>query len=366
MKRHVNKAIIAVVASMALLLALAASPVLGDDGKGERDYGRAKEAQEAHTDGLLAIEGVVGTAVGLNDSGEPSVKVYTEREGVRGVPKRLNGVPVEVRVTGRIVAQAAPTDTFPRPVPIGVSSGSERLVQIGGSLFCTVGTLGVRVTDGTNVYALSNNHVYAQENDGRIGDRILQPGRVDMTAQACGSPQEINDAVIGTLSDFQEIEFKRRATNVIDAAIALTSTADVGTGTPIDGYGTPSSTTVAASVGMPVQKYGRTTGLTTGTVTDINATVLVSYNSGTARFVNQVVIEGDAGAFSAGGDSGSLIVTQGGNNPVALLFAGSSVVTIGNPIDAVLARFGVTIDGEAPAPPTLTSIAVAPTAASIV
>jgi hypothetical protein len=51
-------------------------------------------------------------------------------------------------------------------------------------------------------------------------------------------------------------------------------------------------------------------------------------------------------------DSGSLIVTDDANlNPVALLFAGSSTVTIANRIDLVLNRFGVTIDGSAPPPP---------------
>ena len=37
------------------------------------------------------------------------------------------------------------------------------------------------------------------------------------------------------------------------------------------------------------------------------------------------------GTFSAGGDSGSLIVTQRGNNPVGLLFAGSSQFTFATP-----------------------------------
>ena len=57
--------------------------------------------------------------------------------------------------------------------------------------------------------------------------------------------------------------------------------------------------------------------------------------------------------MSAGGDSGSLLVVDGkGRNraddlkPVGLLFAGSSSVTIHNPIDAVLSAFGVTIDGN--------------------
>jgi hypothetical protein len=97
-------------------------------------------------------------------------------------------------------------------------------------------------------------------------------------------------------------------------------------------------------VGLAVKKQGRTTGLTTGEVSGINATVTVSYGSvGTARFVNQIVIT--PGTFSAGGDSGSLIVTADENkNPVGLLFAGSDTHTIANPIGLVLDNFGVTID----------------------
>jgi len=66
--------------------------------------------------------------------------------------------------------------------------------------------------------------------------------------------------------------------------------------------------------------------------------------------VDQLIIS--PGTFSGGGDSGSLIVTDDANlNPVGLLFAGSSSVTIGNRIDLVLQRFGVVIDGFAPPPP---------------
>jgi hypothetical protein len=258
----------------------------------------------------------------------------------------LDGVPVEVEVTGELVAQA---DLFARPAPIGVSSGTERLIVYRGHLYCTTGTLGARVKDATAfVYALSNAHVYAGEGSktsgtvqvGANGDRILVPGRVDMTDQACGSQQEIDRAVIGTLSNYVPIEFSRTANNTVDAAIA--STTEVGPGTPLDGYGVPSSSTVAATLGQAVQKYGRTTGLTTGQVTGLNATVLIRYDKGLARFVNQIVFT----SLSAGGDSGSLIVTDDGHNsPVALLFAGGSSSTIGNPIGLVLSALGVTLDG---------------------
>ena len=101
---------------------------------------------------------------------------------------------------------------------------------------------------------------------------------------------------------------------------------------------------------MSVTKYGRTTGETPGEVDAINATIRICYKprgpfmcGQVAVFVGQVVIT--PGTFSAGGDSGSGIVTNDGNlNPVALLFAGSSSHTIANPIDAVLSAFGVTVD----------------------
>ena len=114
-----------------------------------------------------------------------------------------------------------------------------------------------------------------------------------------------------------------------------------------------------------MQKYGRTTKLTHGQITGINATVDVCYEVffifciKSARFVDQLIIE--PGSFSGGGDSGSLIVTDDQNkNPVGLLFAGSSTQTIANRIDLVLNNFGVHVDGGAPPPPPtpVTDVAV--------
>lgn len=313
----------------------------------------AIEAQERHTGGLMAMEGVVGVAVGARADGKPVIKVYTEAPGVAGFPRTLDGVPVMVEVSGKVFARAKlpgngpgggpgdtgtapdPCDSDPtapceRPVPIGVSTGHPDI---------TAGTIGCRVTDGTNVYALSNNHVYADENRATIGDAVIQPGAFDLGS----SPADD----IGTLYDFEPIDFSG-GDNTIDAAIALSSTSLLGNATPSDGYGTPRSTIRQATVRLRVMKYGRTTGQTNGRVAAINATVNVGYDSGVARFVHQLIIV--PGTFSAGGDSGSLIVTRGGRRnarrPVGLLFAGSPVITVANPIGAVLNRFGVGIDGQ--------------------
>jgi hypothetical protein len=95
---------------------------------------------------------------------------------------------------------------------------------------------------------------------------------------------------------------------------------------------------------LSVAKSGRTTGFTTGTIGSINTSVSVQYQAGCGQgkkfvvsYTNQVVI--NSSTFSAGGDSGSLIVTNDStHNPVALLYAGSSTTTIGNPIGDVLAQ----------------------------
>lgn len=330
MNRRIFCKILLVVVVVLGLFAL--SGVLEAAGNSGAAFDRVKAVQEAHTNRLMAVKGVVGTAIGLDESGGHVVAVLLERPGVQGIAKKLDGVPVKTVVTGKISALSDPTAKFERPVPIGVSTGHPAI---------TAGTIGCRVIDGEgNVYALSNNHVYANENQASIGDAVIQPGTYDKGT----SPADD----IGTLADFEPIVFSRKAGNEIDAAIALSLTANLDNATPTDGYGTPNSAIATAVPGQNVQKFGRTTGLTKGKVTAVNATVDVGYGPGkTARFVKQIVIE--PGGFSAGGDSGSLIVTDDENlNPIGLLFAGSSTHTIANQIGLVLSRFGVTVDGQTP------------------
>jgi Carboxypeptidase regulatory-like domain len=322
-------------------------------GSSDDGLARAIAAQQKYTDALMTKAGVVGTAVGEGEGAQPVMLVLLEYGGVAGIPDSLDGVPVRPLVTGKIYALAKPggasassTSSYwwSRPVPIGVSTGNANE--------CAAGTISCRVTNGTNVYALSNNHVYARENKASFGEEVMQPGLYDAVPQCSYNSAD----VIGNLAEFAPIVFSRSANNVIDAAIASTTTSNLGTATPSGGYGTPSSTTATPALDMAVQKYGRTTGLTLGQVTGINATVLISYGQGkTARFVNQIIVT--PGGFSAAGDSGSLIVTTDGtNSPVGLLFAGSSSDTIANPIDAVLSHFGVSIDSSSTSTLTTGSI----------
>ena len=141
---------------------------------GARGLDRAIAAQEEHNGALLALDGVVGTGVGAGTNGTALIYVFTESTGVRGIPSHVDGVTVVPSVTGKIsalhhrpghgggpgsgVVDPTPTPTpTPTPgpadtrAPIGGSTGTERLITDGTNLFCTVGTLGARVSDGTNL-----------------------------------------------------------------------------------------------------------------------------------------------------------------------------------------------------------------------
>ena len=93
-----------------------------------------------------------------------------------------------------------------------------------------------------------------------------------------------------------------------------------------------------ARLKMIVQKSGRTTGHTMGKIKDISATMKVSYGKKAALFRNQILTT----AMSQGGDSGSLVLDQK-NRAVGLLFAGSDLATLCNPIQEVLKLLEVTM-----------------------
>ena len=364
-----------------------ASPPIGGetmqaDNRMERIHAATAVHRRQHLR-LLEIKDVLGSGIGLGSNREPVIKVFTSRHGVIGIPDTLEGVPIITEVSGPFYARRGETcdaksttsdgvctnaERWPLPVPTGVSIGHPDI---------TAGTIGARVTNGdrTKVYVLSNNHVLAKVNQANIGDFILQPGAFDDGLTP-------GDAV-ATLTAFEPIKFCEvfwiwvfcddADINTIDAAIAESDSRSLGFATPLGehgsmvGYGAPSSTlhpaygnpqtlgdeNLAQLLNVEVQKFGRTTGMTVGTVTAINATLDVCYDSSCtsiARFEDQLIVT--PGTFSAGGDSGSLVVTNDGSKqPVGLLFAGSDTQTIINRIDLVLNRFDVTVDEGSMAQP---------------
>jgi hypothetical protein len=243
------------------------------------------------------------------------------------------------------------------PVKLGTTGGNANDSSTnGGFITCCGGTLGSLVSRAGNQYILSNNHVLARTDLAALGENIIQPGLIDANCSATTT------TTVGHLSQFVSLEANSNHP-VADAAIAqvvlgtvdpsgtileLGGTTSGGLptdGPPHQGPGITPAQAVASPHNGLVAKSGRTTGLTCSTITATTLTVLIDYQKGcgtgktfTATFSNQVSVAGGSagGNFSAEGDSGSLIVTRDTADPVALLFGGSDVDTVGNPVGDVL------------------------------
>jgi hypothetical protein len=266
--------------------------------------------------------------------------------------------PTQAAAAGCTISAGGPgvnQATQTAPVKLGTSGGNV-LDTSGG--FCCSGTLGSLVTRNGVDFILSNNHVLAKSDKGRIGppgDAISQPGLVD-THPACNAGLT---QTVANLSQFVNLEKTMTApgppptfTAPADAALAQIVSGQVDTTGAILQLGVvsgglaqpapPANTTVAPVIGMPVAKSGRTSGLTCSTIAAINVNVEVGYDaacgsSATAFNViysNQIDIFSTT--FSAPGDSGSLIVEAQTAEPVGLLYAGSDTDTVANPIQDVL------------------------------
>jgi len=181
------------------------------------------------------------------------------------------------------------------------------------------------------IYILSNNHVLANSNFAKLGDPILQPGPQD------GGKKDID--TIAVLSTYVPIDFS--GLNRIDAALAE----------PLDYHNVlPEIPYLGRVFGITyprlrsrVMKYGRTTGLTSGFLIAINATIKILIGNSYVLFENQIVIEKDGDKFSDRGDSGSLILDSE-RRAIGLLFTGSETgVTFANPIYEILSYFSVDI-----------------------
>lgn len=239
-----------------------------------------------------------------------------------------------------------PTSYFPRPIPMGVSISNTPSLP-----YIYAGTAGMRVRAFTNPakkFILSNNHVLGSvgptlcPDTAPVGTWSLQPGTLDIG----NDPGHDSTYVAGIFVKAVKLVTGGTARNLVDAAISATTTA-YATSTILD-IGTPAVAYVAPSVGLPVMKSGRTTGVTNGTVSTVNMTVFVNYGSGcnVYRFIKQVEIT--PAGFSSGGDSGSAILDTASKAPIGLLFAGSSTSTVGNDILNVYRALGVVVDGDTP------------------
>jgi hypothetical protein len=302
------------------------------------------------------------------------------------LPASVASFPTDVVECEQPKALQDPTKRH-RPAPGGVSYGH---VDI------TAGTLGgwVRRPDAL-WYALTNAHVGADVNRAARGDANLQPGPIDGGSPGAdtlgtldqrvhihmgdsppsGNPCEGGDGgkkgkqlawraymapanwlarlvhcpnrlrVVNLVTD-RHAQSQHPACipqawpNLVDACVVGPAPEDDVHLGMLSGTVTYPTAVGDAVLGSPVEKYGRTTRRTHGEVIGVSATSRVSYGAdGTALFDDQLIIEGVGGDFSAGGDSGSWVVSEG--LLVGLLFAGGGGVTIANRAPNVFSILGV-------------------------
>jgi hypothetical protein len=314
----------------------------------------AQQVKRRNESRLMRLRNVVAVGVGFKTVGgvqtdEVAVVVSVVNklpliqlpESAR-VPSALGGVQTDVIETGQIFALQDPTQKM-RPARPGVSLGHHQI---------TAGTFGCLVQRNGQVFILSNNHILANSNKAQMGDAILQPGPHDGGTLAdqigtleqfipvgfgisagCGcSPFALLLRLLGLASP----RINEPGNNTVDCAIARPLSADL-VNADILNIGIPSGVGTV-TLGTPVQKSGRTTGLTSGEITQLDVTVSVLYGTQIAVFRNQLM----TGARSQGGDSGSAVLDMN-RQVVGLLFAGSNTATIMNPIQLVLEALQVQV-----------------------
>lgn len=306
---------------------------------------------------LISLPNVVGFGHGMKyvkgiQTQEEALMVFVEKKVSETqltpeelIPKTINNIKTDVFEIGKLVPHNIMKNYAPyshsdkkmgniyenvfaysgisrtsriRPAPPGVSIGHYEI---------TAGTFGAVVYDDNTgqPLILSNNHVLANATNGiddrsSLGDPILQPGPYD------GGLNPFN--TIASLYRF--VPLSDNGVNFIDAAVAqplrrsliVPRILEIGN---VKGTTTP-------SLGMMVKKSGRTTGLSYGQIIATAASVLVSYSeSRVLLFENQILTTN----MSLPGDSGSLLLNMR-NKAIGLLFAGSSSITVHNPIGLVL------------------------------
>lgn len=298
--------------------------------------------------GLSGLDNIVGIGIGRKagpaaSSGRAAIKVFVQKklptEAIAQaalVPEEIQGFPTDVEEVGVVLPETPYTRARLRPMPGGASVSN----ILAGP---TAGTLGCYVYDANSVYVLSNNHVLANSNASPLGGTILQPGWRDG-----GNPRADG---VAALSRFVPLGFQGTV-NLVDAAIAAVNAPNLvlrgmqranGQAEPLQ------PPHLAPVLGMQVQKSGRTTGHTKGIIDTVGIQINIRFPGlGMVMFGSQFRVVSPNGAFSEAGDSGSLVTTHPGNQPVGLLFAGGMVggglkATFCNPIDAAISLLSVAI-----------------------
>lgn len=303
-----------------------------DDGEAEFVPQQMFEAQAVKT--ILRKRAI--NLVAYNEA-ERKVIIFTQGRLTKSERKLLpfrgaGGVRVEYVLGG--VAQVRGSPPAPEAyAPYSLHNGK---ICCGSSIHpvnCLgAGTFGALVKDAEGrLLGLTNNHVSGACNCAAPGLPILCPGPIDANEESI-SPFTIGRH-LRLLPINEGIPENIDISKNCDVALFEVEDPDQVSSMQGDKFDTPISTTTPVG-GMRVEKFGRTTGHTTGTVLGTAASPLpVGYSikeygiSKSVFFDDVVIVQGEGDQpFSKAGDSGSLVIgidAEGERQAVGLVFAGN-------------------------------------------
>ncbi|MCY1074108.1 hypothetical protein [Archangium lansingense] len=259
---------------------------------------------------ILSVPGVFGLGIGLDrTTGRFVFQAFVDKsKPLPTLPPALEGVPLRVvrdtppvAVDGGSACMPCHANQLVLPVEMG---NSGRPVAAGSSCgSCTMGFKACEPQTGNTVWVTAAHCAT---------DATLCPGTAPVgTASYHSSP---GDAFfqcnlttnVGSVS-LQAPPVPNGTVDAVsvvsDVSLTFPSVRDIGglavtTGTPL--------------LGDDVQKSGRTTGKTTGSVDATNTAVMISYNCGAITLNQQVrIVDTTGDIFCTGGDSGSGVFDMG-------------------------------------------------------
>lgn len=274
-------------------------------------------------------------AVGISEkesegkrTGELSVCFYVRKKLTQSKLKAGSALPPVLNIPGD---KAVFTDVKEIGALVPEVAKKSKPLQSGfsiGHVNSTAGTLGAIVKRGGKLFVLSNSHVLARSGKAKAGDPIVYPGPAD------GGVLPANLAA--TLTDFSPFDTTGAIVNRVDAALAEIDASRLGDLVFDIHKVTMPLGIIKPKRGMTVAKAGRTTGKTTGEITDVNFRFVLQYPGVTGKvgYLDQVLCS----RYTDGGDSGSIVVDVDSGKIVGLHFAGANGGSVFNPIQPVMSE----------------------------
>ena len=174
--RRITRAVLAVVAGLGIQSTTHAAGLLTLDHPNVR---AVVAVQNTLTTDLMKLPGVLGTAVGLDDSGQMALVIYVDQDSpsradiIRGLPPQVRGIGMKAELTEKFRAFAGKppgtggggggvshTAKQTPPIQLGTSGGWSKDLANG---YCCGGTLGSLIQVNGVQYILSNYHVFESD-----------------------------------------------------------------------------------------------------------------------------------------------------------------------------------------------------------